>query len=239
MRLGLGDGLRALGWCPERQRPLDGWIGRNAYFNLTERRELWLEPYRHLPQAHTETFLKERFNALKGVRAKDLIDTVQGFDIMDYLPYNNLHKVDIASMCHGLEVRVPLLDHELAAFAMRIPWKQRMRPFESVGRAPESAMHGYVNKYPLRRVAEKTFGYGFFDRKKQGFAMPIGHWLARDECYALLEAELLERGGALLQYFERDAIARLLRRHRQQQDQGLKLWALWFLVRWFKEIAKW
>jgi asparagine synthase (glutamine-hydrolysing) len=48
-------------------------------------------------------------------------------DVATLLPDDYLVKVDRASMAHGLEVRPPLLDHELLQLAARIPspWKIR------------------------------------------------------------------------------------------------------------------
>lgn len=45
----------------------------------------------------------------------------QYVDMHTFLPDTNLAKVDRASMAHGLEVRVPFLDHRLAEFAFSLP----------------------------------------------------------------------------------------------------------------------
>ena len=235
MRLHASDLLRSVGLREPRMTTVAAWRGRNGYFNYEERCGLWKDQFRAIPD-QTDDYLNQRFDRLRKVKAGSLIDAVQCLDIQDYLPYNNLNKVDIASMCHGLEVRVPLLDHELAEFAARIPWNERIQPYRA-DRSPEAAMHGYVNKYPLRRVAEKTFGRGFFDRKKMGFAMPISDWLASDEFYPQLCEALIGSDSPILNYFCREKIESLLQRNRQKQDSGLKVWSLLFLSKWLRHIG--
>ncbi len=51
----------------------------------------------------------------------DTLAAMCATDIATTLPDDYLVKVDRASMAHGLEVRPPLLDHELIELAMRIP----------------------------------------------------------------------------------------------------------------------
>jgi asparagine synthase (glutamine-hydrolysing) len=235
LRLKASDLLRRFGLRGPRMTTGDAWKGRNSYFTAQQRQHLWRKEYCHIP-GETEHFLNERFRCLRQASKSSLMDSIQTLDINDYLPYNNLNKVDIASMCHGLEVRVPLLDHELVEFAARIPWKQRIRPIAS-DRQPQAAMHGYVNKYPLRWAAEQTFGRGFFDRKKQGFAMPIGEWLASDEFFPQLEGQLVAADSPLLKYFCGDTLQALLRQHRETKALGSQLWSLLFLSKWMRRLA--
>lgn len=231
MRLGVTDALRALGLLNERMTPLSAWIGRNGYFTHEERSALWGEGAKQPFTQSTFNFLKSRFSILNSVKKDNLLDTIQALDIQDYLPYNNLHKVDIASMCHGLEVRVPLLDHKLAEFAMRIPWGERIQ-CGAKERAQEAAMHGYVTKLPLRKLAESYFGTGFFDRKKMGFAMPIHTLLAEDENFQKVSEALVGSDSPLRNYFDAKVMQRLLEEHKQTQRNGLKLWSLLFLSKW-------
>jgi asparagine synthase (glutamine-hydrolysing) len=235
VRLAASDQLRRLGFLGPRMTPVEAWKGRNAYFGTAVRQELWKSEFGSVTN-RTDEFLNSRFRPLRATSEASLLDTVQELDIGDYLPYNNLHKVDIASMCHGLEVRVPLLDHELAEYAARIPWKQRIQPRPS-DRVAESAMHGYVNKVPLRWMAEQTFGRGFFDRKKMGFAMPISSWLASEEFYPVVKESLIHNDSPLLNYFRREPIEELLLEHKARQNKGLQLWSLLFLSKWLKRLS--
>jgi len=234
LRLAATDVLRGLGMLGPRMTPMDAWTGRNAIFTADARKKMWLSDHQSVVTA-THEYLSKRFQSLSRTTETSLLDTVQTLDVTDYLPYNNLNKVDIASMCHGLEVRVPLLDHELAEFAFRIPAKQRVRPWES-GRSPEAAMHGYVNKVPLRWAAEQTFGRGFFDRKKMGFAMPIGSWLASDQFFPELRDNLAGTDSRLLKYFDRGSLELILLSHKHQKNQGQQLWSLLFLNKWLKHV---
>lgn len=79
------------------------------------------------------------------------------------LPDEYLQKVDLASMAFSLEVRNPLLDHNVVEWGMRLPLKWKLR--------------GRENKYLLRRLAYRYVPRGFLDRPKQGFEVPISRWL--------------------------------------------------------------
>ena len=79
------------------------------------------------------------------------------------LPDDYLQKVDMGSMAYSLEVREPLLDQNLVEWAMRLPWEWKMR--------------GNVNKYLLRKLAYRYIPQHILDRPKQGFGVPIDHWL--------------------------------------------------------------
>ena len=232
LRLAVTDMMRGVRLLGKRTTPLDAWKGRNECFSEALRVQLWKPQYREIPGA-TEDFLNRRFRCLNQVNGESFVDSVQTLEISDYLVYNNLHKVDIASMCHGLEVRVPLLDQDLVEFAVRIPWKQRIRPLPP-DRPAEAAMFGYVHKYPLRWLAEQTFGRGFFDRRKMGFTMPISSWLVSNEIFPMLRESLIGKQSPLLNYFRREPMERLLSEHRERQNHGQKLWSLLFFSKWMK-----
>lgn len=85
------------------------------------------------------------------------------FDLENYLQDDLLTKVDRASMKYSLETRVPYLDHRVVEFAINLSPDLKYR-------------HG-IFKYILKKVLYQYVPKQLFDRPKQGFAIPLGHWL--------------------------------------------------------------
>jgi len=59
--------------------------------------------------------------------ARDFMTQLMIVDVQSYLPGDILTKVDRMSMAHSLEARVPLLDHEIAEFALSLPPSLKFR----------------------------------------------------------------------------------------------------------------
>ena len=94
----------------------------------------------------------------------DPIERAIAFYVRLYLQDDILVKVDRASMLHSLEVRAPFLDIELVDFLRRLPARMKLR--------------GSTSKWILRRYAEPLLPHEILTRSKQGFALPVGGWLA-------------------------------------------------------------
>jgi len=106
----------------------------------------------------------ERFRAelIKGRR--DPRDRAMALDFHTYMCDDILVKVDRASMLTSLEVRAPLLDPAIIAFAF--------------GRlAPDQKVAGGGRKLLLRHLAKKRLPSWFDSHRKQGFSIPLGAWL--------------------------------------------------------------
>jgi asparagine synthase (glutamine-hydrolysing) len=102
------------------------------------------------------------------------MDRVSWFDFKQYLPGDILVKVDRAAMAHGLEVRAPFLDVELAEFVLSLPWTLRLKNSE--------------NKYLLKKACCDLWPPKVQARtKKQGFGSPLGAWLQLPDVKALLD----------------------------------------------------
>lgn len=105
----------------------------------------------------------------------DDIKKAQLADVQSYLVEDILMKVDKMSMAHGLEVRVPFLDHTLVEFLFRQPTNYKIL--------------GGAQKRLLKAAMSTSIPQETIQRKKQGFSVPIKEWLLGD---------LKERVGDLL-----------------------------------------
>jgi asparagine synthase (glutamine-hydrolysing) len=88
------------------------------------------------------------------------------FDLAYYLPDDLLTKVDRASMQYSLETRVPYLDHRLVELAINLAPNLKFRDGES--------------KYILKQILYQYVPKKYFERPKQGFAIPLLIWLKKE-----------------------------------------------------------
>jgi asparagine synthase (glutamine-hydrolysing) len=140
------------------------------------------------------------------------LSLLQYLDMKTYLVDDILTKVDRASMAHALEVRVPLLDHELVEWISSLP--------------PELKLSGGEGKHLLKRALEPYLPRDLLYRPKMGFAVPLASWFRgplRGRVHdALLGPTLADSG-----LFRRDYLTQLLDTHqRGRRDYSASLWSL-------------
>jgi asparagine synthase (glutamine-hydrolysing) len=185
------------------------------HFPPGERRKLLRAPYR---QRVREVDAARR--ALLDVDGAPIVTRLQHLDLMAYLPFDILTKVDVAAMANSLEVRVPLLDHLVIELAARMPSELKLKPIPG----------GFDKKHILKTLAKRRYPAELIDRPKMGFGVPIGDWMA-GALREKVESRLL-RSDALPQFFDMQAVEALWRRHLAHRDCTPKLWNLLFLDEW-------
>ena len=86
-------------------------------------------------------------------------------DMHNYLPEYILRKGDLCTMAHGLELRVPLLDHRL---------------YQSVLALPDAERFTRPRKLALAAACGPCRELKLFGQKKRGFNPPVGRWLKNE-----------------------------------------------------------
>jgi asparagine synthase (glutamine-hydrolysing) len=193
-------------------------LGFGTYFTESEKHELYsgkmqdasveFDPYGE----HRKDFDR--------VAGEDFINQMLYVDLKTFLPCLNLTYTDKTSMASSMEVRVPLLDHELIEMAARMPARLKLK--------------GLTGKYILKRAAEHWLPREIIHRKKAGFSAPIRAWLARDlreTVEELLSESNIRRRG----YFDYRAVRRLIDENLSgREDNSLKVFQLLTLELWHR-----
>jgi asparagine synthase (glutamine-hydrolysing) len=157
--------------------------------------------------------------------AKDPVSQMLYVDTKTYMVADILTKVDRMSMATSLEVRVPILDHLFLEWATGLPadWKLR----------------GGVQKYILRKLAERVgVPREALYRRKQGFALPLVHWL-RNELKDLIMTVLLEPKTMQRGYFNSAGVRQLLDEHfRGRRNYSGRIWRLLMFELWHRNFLE-
>jgi asparagine synthase (glutamine-hydrolysing) len=142
----------------------------------------------------------------------DPLALIQYIDTHTYLVGDINTKVDRASMAHSLEVREPLMDHELVEWLATLPSSIKLRGSES--------------KFLLKKAMEPHLPADIMYRPKMGFSVPLSRWfrgpLRQRVRSALLQGPLVESG-----WFEPAMLRRLVEQHESgARDFSTPLWTL-------------
>jgi len=203
---------------PRREPLLENWLGFMQYIGPGWRRRLWRPEFRSAcggpPEALAEAFAE--------TAGWDPLQTVQYMDMMTYLPYAILTKVDVASMMNSLEVRTPIVDIRVMEYAATIPSAEKMAA-TGPGR--------FEGKLVFKKLLRKYFPASFLQRPKQGFGIPMRRWFGADgETFAASRERLLHAGSALHGWFDPEVLAALV-----DGKNAAAIWLLLFLEEWLRQ----
>jgi asparagine synthase (glutamine-hydrolysing) len=144
------------------------------YFSLDELNGLLSEKFKGHPGS-TNIELLNTFGIEIDHLARELdpMEKQAIFDLNFYLQDDLLAKVDRASMHYSLETRVPYLDHRIIEFSLNL--------------SPELKYKDGTTKYLLKEILYQYVPAKYFDRPKQGFAIPLEKWLKNELRYLIEE----------------------------------------------------
>ncbi len=222
----LAAAFRAMAPDSDQSRKLASLAGDNGrvlhpYFLS---RMLFAPPQRDLLLRGTESETCENAEAAQREKLQrslslDPVNRVSYLESRCYMLNTLLRDSDFMSMSQGLEVRVPLIDHQLAKAVLGLPgkWKLDGTPKKLLvealgGSLPDEIVH----------------------RPKRGFTLPFEHWM-RQELRAEIEPVLTEKRideGPLGGLLNGSEVQRVWRNFLDDSVSWSRPWALYVLQRW-------
>lgn len=210
-KLGSEGKQRAIGFLAQK-RFVDQYLEIVSIFNSEERNAL----VPGLPSVREE--LARHYGS-----PNDVLNDTLKLEFESQLPENMLHKADRMTMAHGVEARVPFLDHRLVEFSEKIPTNLKLK--------------GLTEKYILRKAMKPLLPKQVFNRKKQRFYVPIDRWLAKDlkpMTDELLSPNALRDSGV----FQNHAVQRIRERYESAPlFYARQLWVLLTFQLWYEQFV--
>jgi asparagine synthase (glutamine-hydrolysing) len=205
----LPAGAKVLGATrPERSFYMRG------FFDAHDQRRLLGDASLRPPDDAEHLWLYQRFARPEW----PLVPALLYHDLRALIPDNELVIVDRMTMAHGLEARVPLLDHRLVEWVFSLPW--------------EYLLDNGVNKRLLRLAAAPLLPAAIIGRRKAGFSPPFKQWVGNGRAARtrreLAATSLVSDGIVDAAGLRRTVGAGALRRPN-------KMWSLLNLEAWYRQ----
>ncbi len=154
---------------------------------------------------------------------EDPLALIQYLDMKTYLVGDINTKVDRASMAHSLEVREPLMDHELVEWLGTLPSNLKVR--------------GQEGKFLFKKAMEPKLSDDILYRPKMGFSVPLARWFRGPLRQRVRDAVLGERLAAT-GWFEQDYLRELVDGHQSGvYDYSAPLWTLMMFDGFLRQVV--
>jgi asparagine synthase (glutamine-hydrolysing) len=143
-------------------------------------------------------------------------------DTRTWLVDDLLLVADKLSMAHGIELRVPFLDHRLIELLESFPDNQKL----------ELTRRGFVTKRVHRSAMAKRLPQEILTRKKRGFNNPLDVWL-RNQLRNTIEERLIHGDSPIFSWIDRAAVRSCFEEHLGgRHDRRRQLFLLLTLDGW-------
>ena len=153
----------------------------------------------------------------------DPLALIQYLDIKTYLVGDINTKVDRASMAHSLEVREPLMDHELIEWLATLPSSYKIK--------------GQEGKYVFKKSMEPYLPNEVLYRPKMGFSVPLARWFRGPLKQRVRDAVLGERLKST-GWFNTTYLQHLIEAHQSgARDYSAPLWTLMMFEAFLRQVV--
>jgi asparagine synthase (glutamine-hydrolysing) len=151
----------------------------------------------------------------------DPINRVSYLEARCYMLNTLLRDSDFMSMAHGLEVRVPLIDHQLARSVLALPGRWKLD-----SRTPKPLLVNALNGQLPDKIVH---------RPKRGFTLPFEHWL-RDAMRPVVENSIKNiADGVLAGVINPRAAKQIWQDFLDRKTSWTRPWSLHVLQRWCEQ----
>ena len=160
-----------------------------------------------------------------GARSNHPVDRMLHLDLKIISADSDLRKVNRMCELTGVGVNYPFLDDEMIEFSGRIPPKWKVK--------------GFNLRYLFKKALRDFLPREILVKKKQGFGVPFGLWLAQDtslKAFARESLSSLETRGII----RPDYVEALRHRHEtvHSKHYGVLIWNLMILEQWIQQNTK-
>ncbi len=198
---------------PSKDLLVHMWSEQQYMFSEKEIRSL-------LNVSDTSLSIKDNWRKIDAMNLSDF-EKISLFDIEQYLAYNLLYKMDIASMASSLEVRNPYLDYRLMEYSYNLP--------------QDLKVHNGTAKYLMKKLLERYLPKELVYRRKWGFPAPLGEWMSKDLAYLLdkwLAPERIKAQGIL----NEKVVARFVNEFKAgKKYHDKRIWSMIFFQMWYSK----
>jgi asparagine synthase (glutamine-hydrolysing) len=160
---------------------------------------------------------------LDAVAGQTLLNRMLYVDTKTWLPDDLLVKADKMTMATSVELRVPLLDHEVLEFAASLPRRHKVR--------------GWDLKRVLREALSPGIPKQILHRKKAGFPVPYSRWMRR-ELKEFVHDTILQKGSLVDSCLSREGVEQLLLEHDQHGRCAKEVFSLVVLNLWHEHFYR-
>lgn len=177
------------------------------HFDLNTRQKI-LSPFSYKP--------KDMYNY--NINNDNFENNLMKTDFCNYLSEDILVKIDRCSMLNSIEMRAPLLDHNIIEFA-----------FNYINHNQKFTVN--QKKKFLKKFCRKIFPCNYDFKRKQGFELPITKWLKKGKFRDFFMEILLDKSCI----FDESLVINLFKMHNLGFSNSERLFSLLFFELWRKK----